>query len=448
MASWLQRAYWSTFTLWHTGYERHLPYQPLSKILSLQNRRLQCMVAHAYKTVPYYREIMDQAGMRPEDFRAADDLASLPLLTREQVAREPERFVSNRHKRERGIYLDSSGTSGHIRRVYYDRTALLLSLVQGHRQRLVLSSFVGKTFGYREAVVVISTSISPELRRFYESYTWTPQVLDLSRAVITFDNSSLADIVAQLNAFQPDVILGYGSFLGAVYRWASEQEVPIVRPKAIVYGADHMAEADRQLIETVYGIPVLSNYQAVEALRIAFQCEQRAGFHVSLDAVSVRVVDDSGATLGPGKVGHLVLSNLTNRATVLLNYMLGDMVKWSPSVCSCGRTLPTLEGIDGRSDDWIMLPDGRRLHAMTVLEPFDKGIPGLIQVQLIQESLHSFLLRVVCTRETAWEPMRQRLEAALRPLLKRHSSFIIERVETIPPGPGGKVRAVISYCQP
>jgi phenylacetate-CoA ligase len=159
-------------------------------------------------------------------------------------------------------------------------------------------------------------------------------------------------------------------------------------------------------------------------------------------------VDNNGATLEPGKTGHLVLSNLTNRATVLLNYMLGDMVTWNPSPCPCGRVLPTLARIEGRSDDWVLLPDGRRLHAMVLLEPFDSGIPGLVQVQLIQENLHSFLLRAVCTRETAWESMRQRLEAALRPIVGRQSALAIERVETIPPGPGGKVRAVISHCQP
>jgi phenylacetate-CoA ligase len=340
----------------------------------------------------------------------------------------------------------SSGTSGHAKNVHYDAAALFLALAHGHRQRRVLAHFVGRTFGYREAGVAVETTVSTRIREFYESHSWTPRGIDLSRASIVLGKAPLAEVVAQLNAFQPEVIQGYGSALGAIYRWAREHDVPIVRPKALVYGADHMAAADRQLIETTYGVPVLSTYQAVEALRIAFQCERRAGFHVSLDAVAVRIVDDTGRTHGPGAAGHVVLSNLTNRATVLLNYKLGDMATWSTAACPCGRTLPTLERLEGRSDDRVLLPDGRRLHALAVLEPLD-GIPGLVQVQLVQEEPQRFVLRTVCTDGMAWEPMRQQLAAALRPVLGQDCVLAVERVEDIRPGPGGKVRAVISQCE-
>jgi phenylacetate-CoA ligase len=403
-------------------------------------------MAYAYETVPYYREVMDQAGLRPTDFQTADDLAQLPLLTSEQVARAPERFVSCRYRQGQGLQMYSSGTSGHAKNVHYDPTALFLALAHGHRQRRVLTHFVGRTFGYREAGVAVETTVSRKIREFYETHSWTPRGVDLSRAFVVLGKAPLAELIAQLNAFQPEVIRGYGSALGMIYRWARDHNMPIVRPKALVYGADHMAIADRQLIEATYGVPVLSTYQAVEALRIAFQCEYRAGFHVSLDAVAIRIVDDTGRTLGPNAPGHLVLSNLTNRATVLLNYKLGDVVTWSTTACPCGRTLPTLERIEGRSDDRVLLPDGRRLHALAVLEPLD-GIPGLVQVQLVQEELQRFALRAVCTDEIPWEPMCQQLTVALRPVLGQDSVLAVEQVEAIRPGPGGKVRAVISHYE-
>lgn len=445
MAGWWHKAYWNAFTLWHVRRERSLPYRSLDEILDVQNRRLRSMVAYAYETVPYYREVMDQSGLRPRDVRTVDDLVHLPLLTREQLAQTPDRFVSRRYRKGQGLHLRSSGTSGHAKSVHYDPAALFLALAQGHRQRIVLSHFVGKTVGYREANVSVAATMSTAIRKFYESHSWTPRRIDLSRNLVVLRDSSFADVVTQLNAFRPDVIQGYGSSLGAIYRWAWEHRVPIIRPKVIVYGADHMAEANRLLIETTYGVPVLSNYQAVEALRIAFQCECRAGLHVSLDAVAVRVVDDNGKTLESGSTGHLVLSNLTNRATVLLNYLLGDVAMWSRTMCPCGRTLPTLERLEGRSDDFVILPNRQRLPALVVMEPFD-GIPGLVQVQLIQKELQYFILRAVCTPETDWELMRQRLEAALRPVVGQNSTLNVERVEVIRPGPQGKVRAVISRC--
>jgi phenylacetate-CoA ligase len=260
---------------------------------------------------------------------------------------------------------------------------------------------------------------------------------------VRLTGSSYPDNIAQLNAFRPDVVSGYGSALGAIYRWAWDHQLDIVRPKVLVYGGDHISAADRHLIETTYGIPVLSTYQAVEALRIAFQCERRTGFHVSLDAVALRVVDDNGKTQSPGLPGHLVLSNLTNRATVLLNYQLGDRVTESQASCPCGRTLPTLARVEGRSDDHILFSDGRRAHALVVLEPLD-GIAGVIQVQLVQEGLQHFVLRVVCSGEIAWEPLRQRLESVLRPVMGDDSRIDIERWQSIPAEKGGKVKAVIS----
>jgi phenylacetate-CoA ligase len=445
MATWPEKIYWNAFTLWQVRHEAQLPYWPLQKILALQNQRVRAIVAHAYHTVPFYREVMDQQGLRPQDLRTADDLARLPLLTSAQVARTPERFVSRLYTAGTGVQLYSSGTSGHEKNIRYDPRALFLALAQGRRQRKVLQQFVGRPFGYREAVVAVATTASLPIRQFYEAHSWTPRRLDLERALVMLTGSSYPDNIAQLNAFRPDVVSGYGSALGAIYRWAWDHQLDIVRPKVLVYGGDHISAADRHLIETTYGIPVLSTYQAVEALRIAFQCERRTGFHVSLDAVALRVVDDNGKTQSPGLPGHLVLSNLTNRATVLLNYQLGDRVTESQTSCPCGRTLPTLVRIEGRSDDHIRFFDGRRVHALVVLEPLD-GITGVIQVQLVQEGLQHFVLRVVCSSDIAWESLRQRLESVLRPVIGDDSRIDIERWESIPAEKGGKVKAVVSRC--
>ena len=143
MSGWLSKAYWNTFTLKHARDETKLPYRPMAEILALQNRRVRAIVAHAYETVPYYREVMNNAGQHPKDFSSAEDLAKLPVLTPDQLAREPERFLSRIHTDGRSLQLHSSGTSGRLRKIHYDAAALFLALAHGHRQRLVLAQFVG-----------------------------------------------------------------------------------------------------------------------------------------------------------------------------------------------------------------------------------------------------------------------------------------------------------------
>lgn len=445
MVTWLHKVYWSTFTLWHVRTEARLPYRPLQEILAVQNQRVRAIVAHAYQTVPYYREVMNNVGLLPSDSRTADDLARLPTLTSEQVACAPERFLSRQYATCQTLKLQSSGTAGRAKYIHYDPTALFLALAHGHRQRIVLAQFVGRQFGYRELSAVRSEGVSHQIRNFYESYSWVPGRVDLTRGVLVAKDTFEKNI-AQINAFRPEVMSGYGSYLGALFRWAWEQHRPVFRPRAVVYGAEGIPAADRLLIENEFGVPVLSTYQAVEALRIAFQCERRADFHLSLDDVAVRVVDEQGRTLGPGGSGHIIISNLTNRATVLLNYQLGDVVTLSPSTCPCGRTLPTIARIVGRSDDLLVLPGGQVAHALFVLEDL-QAVPGVVQVQVIQEDLRRFVLHVVCASDSEWGGICQDLDAALRKMLGNEIFLTIERVDTIPPEPGGKIRAVISRCR-
>jgi phenylacetate-CoA ligase len=146
----LRKAYWNAFTLWHARDEERLPFRPLDEIVELQSRRVRGIVAHAYDQVPHYREVMDREGLHPSDFRTADDLARLPIVTGEDVAHAPERFLSRDRHARGGITIRSSGTSGKPKRIDYDAAALFLTMAHGHRRRVVLARFVGRKFGYRE----------------------------------------------------------------------------------------------------------------------------------------------------------------------------------------------------------------------------------------------------------------------------------------------------------
>jgi phenylacetate-CoA ligase len=442
----IRKAYWNAFTLWHLRDEKRLPYRPPEELLAIQNRRVKAIVAHAYDTVPYYRQAMDDVGLRPRDFRTADDLAILPIHTGAQLARDPVRFKSSRYSKAQTITLQSSGTSGHPKRIEYDPAALFIALAHGHRQRLVLARFLGRTFGYREMDAVRSAGSSVILRNFYDAYSWTPRGMDLKRRILSAEES-LESNIAHINAFKPDVIRGYATYIGAIFRRAHERNLALSSPKVVAYGSDRLSDFDRQLIESEFGVRVTSTYQAVEALRIAFQCELSQGFHISLDDVAVRVVDADGKSLGPGGTGEIVISNLTNRATVLLNYKLGDVVTLSTSTCACGRTLPTLQRIDGRSDDLVVFADGRVIHSLVVLQGL-RTVHGVVQLQLVQEALRHFSLRAVCAEQIDWQQARRDFDGVLRGLFGDDIILDLQRVETIAPEPGGKVRAVISRCPP
>ncbi len=446
MANWVTKAYWNGFMLWHARGQLRFPYRSLEDIIEVQNRRVRAIVAHAYDTVPYYREVIDQAGLRAKDFRGADDLARLPLLTGEQVADNPDRFLSRRYRNRSTFEIQSSGTAGHTKQIHYNPAALFILRAHRLRQRMVVKHFVGRMFGYRYLEAVLPDGTFRKIGKFHRSHSWTPRRFALQAARISPEDP-LETNVAEINSFKPEVIFGYGSYIGTLYRQAWERKLAIFRPKLITYGSDRMADADRLLIEDQFGVPVLSTYGATESMHIGFQCERREGFHVSIDDVAVRVVDEQGRTLGPGGTGSSVISNLINRATVLLNYRLGDTVTLSTTPCPCGRTLPTLERIEGRADDFVILPDGRNLHSLVLTQRL-QPLPGVAQIQLCQEELRRFTLSAVCTGSADWSQLRGQLEMKLRAVLGNDISLDLRRVDVIPPEAGGKVRAVISRYHP
>jgi phenylacetate-CoA ligase len=441
VTNWLGKAYWNAFTLWHTRREARLPYLPLERIRAIQDRRVRQIIAHAYDTVPYYRTVMDEAGLRPGDLQTAADLAQLPFTTPEQLAADPAQFRSRRYTDSDSFEIATTGTSGQPKRIRYDYPALFQSLAHGYRQRIILAHFVGHTLGYRELAISRPDSASSRMRAFYEANSWVPRGVELTRCTLT-PVGRFEDHVQTINAFRPHVIWGYGFAVGAIYRWAWEHGASLWQPKAIWYHSDHMAEPDRRLIEDRFNVPVLSTYQAIETLLIAYQCEHRAGFHLDLDYLAIRVVDDRGNDVGPGETGQAIVSNLFNRATVLLNYKLGDMVTLGEGPCPCGRTLPTIARLSGRTGAMILRPDGQRIYDSVVLEKLF-AVPGVAQVQLIQEDLNHLRLNVVCAGNADWDAVRRGLSEGLRAALG-DLPVQITRLEAIPPGPGGKVQAAIS----
>jgi phenylacetate-CoA ligase len=444
VTDWMGRPYWNAFLAWHTLCGARLLDHSLEKIIAIQRRRIRSLVHYAYSQVPHYRELMDRMHLRPDDFRTAEDLERLPLLSKEELLEAPLRFIGTDYRGGKRLLLHSSGTSGRARTIVYDSRALFMAFAYGYRQRKALTSVVGRSFGYRELDLSRAGSLGSQLRAFYEQHSWIPAGIDLRRRFVS-PSEPFESIRKGVNQFRPDVIRGYGSLLGVFFRWLHDGKLTLVRPKALHYGGDRMAEPDRRLIEEHFGIPVFSTYQAAEALLIAFQCEHRQGFHISMDQVAVRVVDERGRSVEPGSTGEVILTNLTNRATVLINLKLGDVVKVGKRPCPCGCPLPVLDSVEGRADDLISVPGGASLHALSTLPPL-QAVPGVVQVQLVQRELCRFELRVVCAWEADWHMTRARLEEAFYSVLGRDVDLQVERVERLAADPSGKLRGVISHC--
>ena len=188
-------------------------------------------------------------------------------------------------------------------------------------------------------------------------------------------------------------------------------------PRVAVYHSDALAAPARRLIEEHFGIEVLTFYSAVEAATIGFECERHMGLHLNCDLNPVRIVGDDGEELPDGESGEVVVSNLVNRATVLLNYRLGDVAAKLPGPCPCGRSLPLLSFLEGRVGDWIRARDGEAVHPQAVRTLFTEE-EHVWRYQVVQRSLSHFAIALVtapeCDRPRLAGPAGEELRRPVR----------------------------------
>jgi phenylacetate-CoA ligase len=441
----ITRLFWNAYIAYQMMGQSRFPFKPLEMIKHLQSRRVRAMVAHAYRTVPYYRETMDRLGLKVEDFQNAEDLAKLPLIEPSQLQRHPDYFTSTAQPTSGCLHLRTAGSTGDPRSVYHTPGAIFQNAAHGERERCIVTSLVGRRFGYRETVIVSPNCTAHKLQMFCQSHALFPVRLRINRQYISLMDPTEGNI-RLINQFQPDIIHTYGSYLGILFSYLADTGKSFYPPKAITFSSDGLADPVRQMIQERYHIPVFGTYQANEALKIGFECETHTGLHLNVDLYPLRIVDASGRDLPIGEIGEVVISNLVNPATVLLNYRLGDLAAFLPGECPCGRSLPRLSFPPGRSDDLILLPSGRTIHPQAVRTIFTLE-EQVWQYQIIQNSSTQFNVKIVASRATDREKLRERISAKFAERFGKEVRIDISFVDSIDRTRSGKFRPVISMTR-
>jgi len=439
------RVFWSIYGAYHLWGQARYPFKPLTVIRRDQARRVRGMVAYAYRHVPYYRETMDRLGLLPSDFKSAEDLTRLPLLERNQLQRDPEYFISTNQALDRCLRLRTGGSSGAPCTVYRDPQAIFKEAAYSNRQRSIITALVGKRSGCRTTVMLSPNSSLYKKHQFCLKRGFFPSRLRPHWQYISLIDPPKKN-VSLINEFKPDIVHGYGSYLEILFGYLQDTGEPFHGPKAVTYTSDAMSERAKRSIKQRYNIPVFSTYQAIEAPIMGFECQRQTGLHLNIDLCHLRIVDEEGRTLAKGECGDVVVSNLINRGTVLLNYRLGDVAKELSGRCPCGRSLPLLSHPPGRSDDFIKLSSGRVVHPQAVRGIFSAE-EEVWQYQVVQQTANHFNVKIVaserCDRQQTTERIVVKFTHTFGEDVRTKVSFVnaIERTE------GGKIRPVISLNQ-
>lgn len=403
---------------------------PRERILQHRDESLRTLMQITYSEVPFYRELMDTAGVRPEDIRYADDLCRLPVVTKSVLrAGYPDRV-----SRKTGFktYVEStSGSTGNNFYVLEDtdtagwyRASFLLAL-----------EWTGWKIGepHLQTGMTLKRPLPKRLKdsllgcNYASAYDLRPEHVD-----------EVLDLMDRRNL---QYLWGYPGSLYVIARRAAERGWNRPLRSAVSWG-DMLYPQYRTEIESAFQTRVFDTYGCAEGVHIAAQCGEAQNYHLhSLDVI-VECLDDNNQPVAPGEPGDVVLTRLHAGPMPLIRYRNGDRAILRAGECTCGRGYELLDSIQGRDTDILVTPSGNQLivHFFTgILEHFRE----IREFQVEQAEPAAMTLRIVPAKDIT-EDTKRAIISALQSRGCADMRIDIELVQEIPLTKGGKRRFVIN----
>ncbi len=401
----------------------------------LQQRKLKNFIEYCYLHVPYVKTQMEKAGVLPADIRTAADLAQLPVMTKSDVRRHRSELRSDIAPRLSPF--SSGGSTGEP--LIFDISKTRIASRVALRQRV--SRWWGTSVGDRELALWGSPL---ELTR----QDWVRGLRDRAMATqllsaYELNEATMSRYLDILERRRFRQIFAYPSAIYLLCRHAQKEgrDLRSLGVQAVFVTSEVLYPYQRELITQTLGCPVANGYGGRDSGFIAHECPQ-GGMHVMADAIIAEVVDADGRPLPPGESGEIVATDLYSHEAPFLRYATGDIGTLSTQMCPCGRPLPLLAKLDGRSNDSIVTPDGRIMHGQSVVSLLME-VEGIEQFRICQKQVDHFHVQIVRNdrfQQTSEERIRRRWCDRLRSRV----DLTFEYVKKLPSERSGKFRHIVS----
>jgi len=402
-----------------------------------QWQSLEKILHYVYHNNPYYRRCFDRAGIQPKDIHSAEDFSRFPILTKQLIRQNANELISDDFCRQDLMQFKTGGSTG---------TSLVLYITEEcSEQRNACARRYDRWTGWEPGEPVGAVWGNPEIPRGMVSKLkeW------LLNPMIYLDTMSVSDEAVKRFAHQwrkvkPTLLFGHAHSLYILAEYAERIGIDVINPKGILSTSMMLLPHERQKIEQVFGVKVTDRYGCEEVSLIACECECHNGMHLNIENLYVEFINDDGAKTQPGQMGKIIVTDLMNKAMPFIRYQVEDMGVPSNRKCPCGRGLPLMENVVGRLADFLLRRDGSQVAGVSLIENTLTRIPGIEQMQIIQEALEHFVIKLV-----VGESFTQSALAGLLAYFKRQfgqeSEFEIVYVDSIPPDSSGKYR--FSICR-
>jgi phenylacetate-coenzyme A ligase PaaK-like adenylate-forming protein len=390
-----------------------------------RDRRLRALVEHAWRTMPFYRDLLDRHGVRPRHVRGLGDVTRLPVVTRDALREAGPAAHARDVPAHLAHWTSTSGSSGN--------PLIVLSRLRDQARWQAQNHHTMWRNGWRpwhDAVTLGAQGPlfrNPVGRWRVARWTW----IDPARPV--------SEWIEEIARRRPGTLAAYPSALRELCLELRARGEPHWRPGALLTGGEQREAGVDDLALEVLGRRPRDQYGAVECGRIAFECSAHRGHHVRLDGVHVEILRD-GRPVGPDETGEVHITSLLIPTMPFIRYRIGDLARWvGEGPCACGLWWPRLGLDEGRGCDILDLPDGRRVPITTLAGPVGAS-PHVRAYQFVRTGPTDLVLRVLPLRlpdgsiGRAADRIRERLPGV---------GLTVEIVRTLPRTRTGKIRRYV-----
>ena len=330
-------------------FQKEIETMPTEDIKKLQSEKLVRQVKHVYENVPYYRNLMDEKGVKPEDIKGIEDLYKLPFLSKADLRDAYPYGLLGKPLSECVRIHSTSGTTG--RRVVAFYTQHDVDLWEDCCARAIVAAG-----GTKEDVVQVAYGyglFTGGMGLHGGSHKVGCLTLPMSSGNTERQVQFMDDLGATILCCTPS----YAAYLAEslAERGFTPDTIPL---KAGIFGAEPWTEEMRQQIEASLGIKAYDIFGLTETSGpgVAFECEAQHGMHINEDHFLAEIIDpDTGEVLPEGVRGELVFSALDKEAFPLLRYRTRDICVLYREKCECGRTFIKMAKPMGRTDDMLII---------------------------------------------------------------------------------------------
>jgi phenylacetate-CoA ligase len=409
---------------------------PAERIAAFQLQRLRDLLQDVGTNVPYYRDLFTQLGFDPS-VQSTANLQRLPFLTKKVIRAHTDAL---KHANAQGLSrFNTGGSSGEPliffignKRVSHDvaakwRATRWWDVDIGDPEIVVWGSPI--ELGKQDRIKAVRDKL---LR------TQLLPAFEMSEA-------KLDQFIATIRTVRPRMLFGYPSALTHIAKHAQKRGVVMtdLGIKVAFVTSERLYDEQRATIGQVFGCKVANGYGGRDAGFIAHECP--AGhMHLTADDIVVEIINAEGQVQPAGVAGEIVVTHLSTNDFPFIRYRTGDIGVLGATPCSCGRGLPLLQDIQGRSTDFVVAADGTVLHGLSLIYIL-RDLTGVQSFKVVQES--QALTRVLLVTDASFSTasvdviikgFRQRLGAEVQ--------VQVDLVGDIPAEKSGKFRYIISHA--